>query len=143
MNHLCAKQRQADGRWDYTCNGHPYGYCRQYTPIPEDGSMGIPAEIAKQENEKMEPFLEKFHDIGHATEAEARECYKQYILDTKLRLVPVEPVNASQQNRCEVCKRFTACHVTIGPYRMFTLCPDHQNRETLAGLLKIGESWES
>lgn len=142
MNHLCAKQRKDDGRWDYTINGRPWGYCKNYVPIPEDGKI-LTIESAKCENKKMAPLAGKFHQDGHATEVEACECYKNYILDTRLRLQPQEPENASQQDRCEVCRKFTACHATVGPYRMFTLCPEHQTREAVEKLLRVGESWES
>lgn len=142
MNYLSARQRRDNGRWDYTYNGCPWGYCRAYSPIPEDGKI-MPPEIARRENEKMAPLIGKFHDDGHATEEEACECYKQYLLDTRLHLITEEPASASSQHRCEVCKKFTACHASVGPYRMFTLCPEHQTREQVEKLLKVGESWES
>ena len=140
MRHYCARQR-TDGRWDYCC-GSAVGYCRAWEPIPEDGRI-IPAESARQHNEQMQPFIGKFHSDGHATEEEACECYKNYLLDTRLHLVKEEPANASSQHRCQICNAFTACHASVGPYRMFTLCPEHQTREIVAGLLEVGESWES
>ena len=136
MNHSCARQRN-DGRWDYTRNGRPWGYCCEYRPVPPD----IPG--AEQWNAKLEPLQHKFHTDGHATEEEACECYKQYLLDTSLQLVAAEPKNANQQHRCQVCKAFTACYATVGTYRMFTLCPTHQTREEVEKLLRVGESWES
>lgn len=142
MNHLCARQRTSDERWVYTYNGVPYGYCCEYKPITEDCGWMNP-ETVKQHNDKMEPLRGKFHTDGHATEEDACECCKCYLLDTRLHLQPAEPENASQQNRCEVCNAFTACHASVGPYRMFTLCPQHQTREVVAGLLRVGESWES
>lgn len=142
MNHLCSMQRRDNGRFDYTYNGVAYGYCRPYEPIPEDGRI-MPAEVAQRENEKMKPFIGNFHDDGHATAEEACECYKRYLLDTRLHLVAEEPVNASSQHKCEVCGKFTACNATVGPYRLFTLCLEHQTREQVEKLLKVGESWES
>lgn len=141
MNHLGPRQRH-DGRWDYAYNNVPWGYCRAYKPIPEDDSF-VPAHLAKQENEKMVAVLGNFHADGHATELEACACYKRFLLDTKLRLMQLEPENASQQNRCQVCKKFTACYATVGPYRMFTLCLDHQTRVEVEKLLHVDESWES
>jgi hypothetical protein len=137
MNYLSAKQRGSDSRWDYTYNGSPWGYCRAYSPIPDT----IPG--FKEWNEKVAPLAPKFHTDGHATEEEACECYKQYLLDTALRLQPAEPENAYQQHRCKVCHKFTACYAQVGAYRMFVLCPEHQTRAIVAGLLKVGESWES
>lgn len=142
MNHLCARQRTADERWDYTYNGVPYGYCREYKPISEDVKW-LSADQIKAENEKMEKLKSNFHADGHATKEDACACYKKYLLDTSLRLVEKEPENASQQNRCQVCKKFTACHASVGAYRMFTLCPEHQTRECVESLLSVGESWES
>ena len=142
MNYLAPRQRKADGRWDYTYNGVPWGYCREYTPLKDDGSI-LPAEIAKRENEKMQPLIGNFHSDGHATEDEACDCYKRYLLDTALRLCPEEPADANQQSRCEVCKKFTACYAQVGAYRLFHLCPEHQTREEVAKLLSVGESWES
>jgi len=141
MNHNCARQR-TDGRWDYTRNSRPWGYCREHRPIPEDAKW-IPAEIAKRENEKMAALADNFHTTGHATEEEACECYKKYLLDTQLELQTEEPANASQQHRCQVCKKFTACHAQCGAYRLFTLCPEHQTREEVEKLLEVGESWDS
>jgi len=138
MLHYSARQRN-DGRWDYTCSGRPVGYCCPYSPIPEDGS--IPS--AEKWNEKIAPLRDKFHTLGHATEDEAQDCYKQYLLDTSLTLKTTEPENANQQNRCRVCKKFTACLAMVGAYSMFVLCPEHQTREVVAGLLVVGESWES
>ena len=142
MNHLCAKQRLHDGRWDYTRNGFPTGYCHKYKRLFESGGV-LPPEVAQRENERMEPFVSKFHDDGHETAEEARECYKQYLLDTRLHLVTEEPENASQQHRCQICQKFTGCHASAGPYRLFTLCPEHQTREHVASLLEVYESWES
>lgn len=142
MNHLCARQRKADGRWDYTYNGVPWGYCREYQPLAEDGRI-ISAEMARHENEKMDPLKVHFHTDGHATEQEACDCYKRYMLDTALRLQPTEPENASQQNRCRVCNKFTACHAGVGPYFLVTLCPEHQTREHVESVFTVGESWQS
>ena len=141
MNHLCALQR-SDGRWDYTRNRRPTGYCCEYKPIPEDCGW-LPPEAVRLHNMKMGPLKEKFHADGHATEAEACECHKQYLLDTELRLMTQEPANANQQSRCEVCKTFTACYAMVGAYRLITLCPQHQTREHVAELLRVGKSWES
>lgn len=142
MNHKCARQRQADGRWDYTYNGAPWGYCREYQPLKDDGSI-LPAEMARRENEKMQPLVGNFHTDGHATKQEACDCYKRYQLDTSLRLQPSEPENATQQHKCQVCQKWTACHASVGAYQLFVLCPEHQTRECVESLYRVGESWES
>lgn len=142
MNRFVALQRKSDSRWDYTRNGHPTGYCRAYEPFKEDGSV-YPADMARQWNEQMTPLIGNFHSGGHATEDEACDCFKKYTLDTSLRLMPQEPENASQQNRCKICNKFTACHATVGGHGVFTLCPEHQTRECVESIYKVGESWES
>jgi hypothetical protein len=142
MNHLGPLKRVSDGRWDYTRNSRPTGYCREYEPLKEDGSLFSP-EMARNHNERMLPLVGNFHTGGHATEQEACDCYKKYMLDTSLRLTPAEPANASQQNRCKVCDKFTACHAYVGAYQLFVLCPEHQTREHVESLLAVGESWES
>ena len=141
MNYSCASKR-TDGHWDYTRNGRATGYCREYQPIPEDGG-GIGPELAKQENEKMSAVKDKFHCGGHETEDEACECYKQYLLDTQLRLQTDEPTNARQQFKCRICGKWTACHAQVGAYQIYCLCPEHQTKEHVASLVEVGESWES
>lgn len=140
MRHYSARQRVGDQRWDYCCGSHPTGYCHAYKPISETDGLG---EWAKRANEQLAPLAANFHDTGHATEAEAQACYKKYMLDTSLRLTPKEPENARQLNRCQVCNTFTACHAYVGAYQIFTLCPEHQTRETVESLYEVGESWES
>lgn len=142
MNHLVARQRKSDGRWDYTYNGVAWGYCREYDPIPENVGW-MSAEEVRKHNEKTAVFKDKHHDCGHATREEAEACYKQYMLDQHLRLQPTEPENANQQFRCKVCKKFTACHAFVGAYQIFDLCPEHQTREEVEKLFAVGESWES
>lgn len=142
MNHLCARQRQSDNRWDYTYNGVAWGYCREYEPLAEDGRV-ISAEMAEQHNAQMEPLIGNFHADGHATEKEACDCYKRYMLDTALRLQTEEPANASQQNKCRICQKWTACHAGVGPYFLVTLCPEHQTRESVESVYEVGENWQS
>lgn len=141
MNHLTAMQRVSDGRWDYTYNGTPWGYCREFQPFTECSWMS--QEWADKENAKQQPFLGKFHTDGHATAEEACECYKQYLLDLNLRLALEDPANPQQLNRCQICGTFTARHAFVGSYNVFVLCPEHQTRESVESLLRVGESWES
>lgn len=142
MNHLAPRQRRTDGRWDYTMNGHPWGYCRAYEPIPVEGGA-VPPQWAQEWNAKIEPLRDKFHTDGHATRQEACDCYARYLLDTHAFYCDQEPENARQQQKCQVCGAWTACSAQVGGYHYFILCPTHCNRECVAGLLEIGESWES
>jgi hypothetical protein len=75
LNHYKARQRENDRRWDYTCANpriatHAVGYCRAWKPLSE-GSVGLLPGEAEQYNEKMAPFVGKFHSDGHATSEEA------------------------------------------------------------------------
>lgn len=142
MRHSLALQRKSDGRWDYTTNGCPTGYCLEYVPLNESDGVFSP-EMAIAHNKKMLPLIGNYHTDGHATEQEACDCFKKYMLDTQLRLNPAEPPNAEQQNRCGVCRKFTACYAYVGPYAAFVLCPEHQTRECVESLYNVGESWES
>jgi hypothetical protein len=114
------------GKWRYTCYNDnqkrtwAVGYCAQDCP-------------------------------GHDTPDEAREHYKQYLLDIALRLdanadsVPgaVEP----PKFKCEAegCEALTskAAKVGYGIPRMFNLCPEHMNRETVETLFEVGSSFGS
>lgn len=143
MNHLAPRQRRTDGRWDYTLNARPWGYCRAYEPIPEEEGGSVPLHWAREWNAKLEPLRGKFHTDGHATSEEACRCYAEYLLDTHAHYYAQEPPNATQQRKCQVCGAWTACTAQVGAYHYFTLCPAHCNREAVAELLEIGESWES
>lgn len=136
MNHLIARQRNSDGRWDYTRNGRPTGYCRAYEPIPEDAGFMSP-EAIRAENERMAAFSGKFHEDGHATKEEACECYKEFLLDTHSHFPAKEPEQASQQFKCQVCGAWTACTAQVGAYGLFFVCPEHCTREHVAELMRI------
>lgn len=101
------------------------------------------AESIRAHNAKMEPLVGNFHTDGHATEEEACECYKNYMLDTQLSLMDKEPANATQQFKCKACGAWTACRAMVGPYQVFDLCPQHQTREEVEKLFSVGESWQS
>lgn len=135
MNHYIAKQRVEDKRWDYTCNNHPIGYCRAYKEI--DPKL-IP--ISEQQQEEYRATQHKHHTDGHETEQEARECYKEYLLDHHLRL---RAKMGDQQMKCRVCGEWTQNFAEID-CQMFVLCDKHNNRETVEGLFDAPwESWSS
>jgi hypothetical protein len=135
MNYYDAKQRKEDGRWDYTCNDHPTGYCRAYKePNLEKEPYWSEHEIAKYKDNK-----EKYHSNGHATEEEARECYRQWILDNELRFWEANDT----QRKCKVCGAWTS-NVAEVDCKIFTLCDEHNNRKTVEQLLETpGQIWSS
>lgn len=124
MNSLTALQRREDGRWVYTYNGIPWGYCR----IPS-------AECS-----------ESYHGDGHETEEQALECYKRYQLDNALRFTPEDMDRGSQFHRCQAegCKQITNGSAWIGSYTHFSLCRDHQTREDVSNIYTVpAQSWQS
>jgi hypothetical protein len=80
---------------------------------------------------------------GHDTKEGAYEHQRQYLLDTA-------KFNASQlkdsQVRCDVegCNNFTADLAQTADQDYFHLCQEHQNRQGLEKVLKVGDvisSW--
>lgn len=135
MNYLSAKQRQRDGRWDYTINNAPVGYCREWHDWDETSKR-----LSAAAYEKALSFKDKHHDHGHETAEQACECYKDYLLDQRLSL---DHKDSGSQRRCEVCGEWTQMHAMVGAYRIFHLCDAHRNRDEVGKLLVVGESWES
>lgn len=146
MNHWKARQRETDQRWDYTCRegqGRVYatGYCGGYREF--DPSFFPDAERL---NAEMEPFREKYHTDGHATEAEAIECYRQYQLDRQLKFNRwTHEALPGTLHICDHngCTEYTPHQASIGGYHVWHLCPEHLNRETVDALYTVGESFGS
>lgn len=141
MNHLAARQRDKDKRWDYTCKTshgliYPIGYCMPYNIIDPDkeGSTLIASEEYKQ---KVRDNKDLYHSDGHETEEEAQQCYKNYLLDE----ARYNSHMIDQMLRCEICREFTDLVVHVDN-RTFILCEEHNNREGLNSVLNVGESWE-
>lgn len=102
-----------NGRWDFTLSND--GHIR---------AVGYCAEAGKGH---------------HANASEACECYKKYCLDKKLVL---GLKNEDSMERCQAkgCGEFTQLYATIrGQLRMWTLCENHNNRETIESLFEVGE----
>lgn len=139
MNYLSARQRQSDEKWDYTYNGAPYGYCREYFD-PDNYKTWIREHMTPAEVEKIRSFEDKYHTHGHDTKEEACQCYKEYMLDHRLRL---DGKDNSCQRKCEKCGEWTQGFAEVGCYQLWFLCDEHRNREVVSELYKVGESWES
>ena len=133
MQHKKARQREIDKRWDYTVGDHPIGYCHEWKDPDE---WKVPMTESKKEEYRAHE--EKYHTTGHATEEEACDCYKDYLLDHNLRAF-----KESQTMRpCQVCGLWTQTRVEIN-WTILTLCEMHASREEVAKLISVGESWES
>ena len=126
MNYYETKQR-TDGKWDYTCNNRPTGYCCEFKPFDEGFVKNY--HVSEAEVEKHNRFAHKYHSHGHDTEQEACECYKEYQLDHKLRFSKSE----SEQRKCKVCGEWTQNFAEVD-CRLITLCDKHNNREEVSKL---------
>jgi hypothetical protein len=144
MNYYAAKQRQSDKKWDYTCRNddftQPVGYCGAYIDwTPELLSrLGLPAEHPSFEKQRQ--FRDKHHSCGHETQQEAEACYREYLLDQRLKLMCEHP---DAQIRCKVCNKWTTFYAEID-MNMWDLCEEHNNREEVEKLFEApGEIWKS
>lgn len=141
MRYYSARQRESDLRWDYTCGRNPVGYCscyREFTDVDD----WLSESVRNTENAKMIKNKHKYHTDGHATEEEACECYKQYLLDNSLRLTP-KLENPSQLNKCKVCGEFCSGYAVVGECEFITLCEKHCNRDEVEKICTVGEMWIS
>ena len=134
MQHYSARQREHDGKWDYTVGSTPVGYCRAYKDPDEMGVPMHPDTVAT-----IRQFKYKHHTHGHETAEEACACYKEYLFDQRTRHSDMK----NQMLRCEICGEFTQHVVYIGAYEVHKLCEKHANREGLEQVVEVGESWES
>lgn len=137
------KQRITDKQWDYCAsNSHacyPIGYCHNY---PYDESNESLKELFgglvhwEHAKAKAEPFKDKYHTNGHATEEEACQCYTDYLLDNELSFGE----DTHSQKKCKVCDEWTTGRAYVN-HHSFDLCPKHQTREEVAKLYTAGETW--
>lgn len=78
---------------------------------------------------------------GHPTPEEAREHYKQYLLDHRLRL---DGKNGDTQHKCKVCGEWTQ-GVAFLDETPFALCDEHRTREKVSELYgdvgDVASSW--
>lgn len=146
MNHWKARQRESDGRWDYTSHNdrsgtHAVGYCHAYRPYDETDTY-LPQAMRDALNEKEQEFIHKYHTDGHATAEEACQCRKQYDLDHHLHLCP-EVDDPDTLHRCLVCREFCSGHAIVGHHDVYQLCPAHCTRAEVEKLYRVGEHWGS
>lgn len=75
---------------------------------------------------------------GHPTKEEACQHYQQYLLDHELGF----SVDPDVMLRCAVCQEMTTGRGHVS-WHTWALCPAHQNRDEVAKLHVVWESWES
>lgn len=137
MYHKKARQLE-NGLWHYT-NSHgdsvyPIGNCSSFKSCPVCSGHGFVNEsvcvcdCGVIKNETPCP--------GHKTEEEACEHYRQYLLDK------VHVTTCLQAVPCKICgvdtKQLMSCDESY-----YSLCAEHCNREGLASILEVYESWGS
>jgi|HubBroStandDraft_2_1064218.scaffolds.fasta_scaffold124109_2 hypothetical protein len=97
MNHYDARQQSDSKKWHYTCrNGR------------DIWAVGNCAE-----------------DAGHETAAEARACYRGYLIETAKLNVKLDPGGA-----CRSCKKPAKEAAMVNGFPHF-LCEKHMNKEGL------------
>jgi hypothetical protein len=133
MNYYQARKRESDGRWDYTRNNRPAGYCQEFKEF--DPEFVENYHISEVEVEKHNKFSDKYHTDGHECEEEACDCYKEYQLDHALRL---GLKMSDQQMKCKICDEWTQKYAEID-CSMYILCDEHNNREEVEKLYKAPE----
>jgi hypothetical protein len=109
MNYDEARQRQSDGRWDWT--------------TMNDGAIRRKGRC-------------RDHEDGHATRLEAVECYWDYCFD---RLREVSIIDTQRRCAAEGCREWTSRGVEapgLGSLIPMTLlCEAHRAAETLRSVL--------
>lgn len=124
MNYDSARQR-TDGRWDYTTNSHPIGYCSGWTwnetyDPKKEWAYGSEDHWQKSKI-KAEASKDKYHTGGHATAEEACECYKNYQLDNHLQL---DRKSTNTMHKCKVCGTYTESMASVGFWQLYHLCDE-------------------
>lgn len=111
MNYEQARQRQDDGRWDWTSmrDGKiwPGGYCVGW-PTNEDIQM-MSVYPGQYPTEEMLRTREKYHTDGHATKEEAERCYYDFEVDRLHQVDVIRPGVVDGRVPCDVvsCLRYT------------------------------------
>lgn len=130
MNYEQARERKADGRWDWTNMNDGIiwatGYCAGFEPMAEIcAAIGMPVNPA--EAERHDRFKDKYHRGGHATREEAERCHYDYVLDNELREFEISP---NAQHKCEMpgCANWTQKGMHVGNWELHLLCDEHRNR---------------
>lgn len=126
------------GRWrcaDGT-GQHAVGYCAGWQEAERfAGCSKALLAILKVEVDRLRPLRDRYHTAGHATAAAAQACYRDYLLDTRLLLIPPERDGESHNCDAAGCDVTTAGQARLLGHAMYFLCPLHLNRETVSKLL--------
>jgi len=151
MNHYKARElREGDkhlGLWHYTvCNNgvvSAVGDCSPYVLCPTCKATEGMHDCKACAGKGLQLLAESARCPGHPTPELACLHYKQYLL----RKVQVAPItNDNPRYRCESAGcRNDATHVASIHFSMVhkMFCQQHANKDELAKLFEVGESWGS
>lgn len=169
MNYYGARKRESDGRYDYTCMNDrqiwPIGYCHAIRPFDREfvaqlwggySAGGSPEEIRKyadyleeriaeskkNHDDDVAKFGKHYHIDGHATEEEACDCYRRYVLDhnVKMWMKPLDDDRRDLHRKCGhgvqgetslTCGKWTMNLCEVGQWWNVFLCDEHMNQETI------------
>lgn len=146
-----ALKRARDGRFDFTSSTgssapHPIGYCAGWKePATGEEAERLTKQFGPDFVEHLNADIEakrehqaKYHTDGHATEDEAHNCYRRYLLDQELELRD-PPESPGSLHKCQApgCGAYTAGEARLGHGypRRFYLCDAHRSRETVEALV--------
>lgn len=122
----------------------PVGYCagwREWTPeqlrMQFDEAMAV---MVLRDQEQLRLFKHKYHTTGHATDQEARDCYKEYMIDN---CVTLDHKLAERRDHCMACSELTDGYAQVGTLATFVLCDNCRNRVEIAKLFKVTETMYS
>lgn len=116
----------------------PIGYCQSWGEMETRISEWLPVDpnVSNEFLKLLSSFKHKFHgDNGHATVKEARECYRQYLID-----VFWEESDPKTTIQCCLCTSMARTIVTIQGQQIaesFALCRNHKNRDAVDSLFKF------
>lgn len=143
MNYDEARQRERDGRWDWTTANRrlgtfPDGYCAGwYTWTQADADrLAMPLDRLLEEQEKDHgAYRAKFHTDGHATKEEAERCYYEYSAD---HLYESGPWSPEQKCRYPECRQLAEMGLEnrgyAGCFSLMLLCNVHRTVEVMREL---------
>lgn len=139
MNYYQPRQRESDGRWDYTRRNddhiHAVGYCAGWREWKDMQFLVDPAyneHLRRQHEAQTLPHKDKYHSDGHATPDEASECYKSYLMDQRLRL---NLTDANSMQKCQVCGKFTQLFAELD-CKAWRLCETHNHRQAVEAIFE-------
>lgn len=153
MNYNAARQRKLSdgsaGQWDYTRRNDdriwPIGYCAGWRETSEETIRAVyggrDSASFRKDEALREKFRPKYHSTGHASKEEACDCYREFVLDNRLRL----DGRMSHQDRCQAegCGDWTQRLAEVD-HQVFPLCDKHCTREEVEKLFgSVGETISS